>query len=135
MKLMSSSPVTWQKICLRKKKPLKRDVILWQYIHTFWLSIISMHWELVLHKLSEWTICLSKPRCYGDCMLLVKKTNVNSKNKQDPNPSRFFLYTDSNVFNGFHHYSPYIDYFSINCVPQLARRGWWCLIHLCLWQK
>jgi hypothetical protein len=26
-------------------------------------------------------------------------------------------------FNGFHHYSPYIDYFSINCVPQLAKRG------------
>jgi hypothetical protein len=30
------------------------------------------------------SFCLSKPRCYGDCMLLVKKTNVNSKNKQDP---------------------------------------------------
>jgi hypothetical protein len=40
---------------------------------------------------SEWTICLSKPRCYGDCMLLVKKPNVNSKNKQDPNLSRYFL--------------------------------------------
>jgi hypothetical protein len=26
-------------------------------------------------------------------------------------------------FNGFHHYSHYIDYFSINCVPQLARKG------------
>jgi hypothetical protein len=26
-------------------------------------------------------------------------------------------------FNGFHHYSPYIDYFSINCVPQLAKKG------------
>ena len=29
---------------------------------------------------------------YGDCMSLVKKTNVNSKNKQDPNPSRYSLY-------------------------------------------
>jgi hypothetical protein len=27
------------------------------------------------------------------------------------------------LFNGFHHYSPYIDYFSINCVPQLAKKG------------
>ena len=26
-------------------------------------------------------------------------------------------------FNGFHQYSHYIDYFSINCVPQLAKRG------------
>ena len=26
-------------------------------------------------------------------------------------------------FNGFHHYSPYIDYSSINCVPQLAKKG------------
>jgi hypothetical protein len=56
-------------------------------------------------------------------MLLVKKTNVNSKNKQDPNSSRYFLYKDSNIFfNGFHHYSHYIDYFSINCVPQLANK-------------
>jgi hypothetical protein len=31
-------------------------------------------------------------------MSLVKKTNVNSKNKQDPNPSRYILYKDSNVF-------------------------------------
>jgi hypothetical protein len=30
-------------------------------------------------------------------MLLVKKTNVNSKSKQDPNPSRYFLYKDSNL--------------------------------------
>jgi hypothetical protein len=59
---------------------------------TLWKgNIISMHWEFALHKLSEWTICLSKPRCYGDCMLLVKKPDVNSKNKQDPNPSRYFL--------------------------------------------
>jgi hypothetical protein len=32
-------------------------------------------------------------------------------------------------FNGFHHYSSYIDYFSINCVPQLAKKGGggvWC---------
>jgi hypothetical protein len=35
---------------------------------------------------------------YGDCMSLVKKTNVNSKNKQDPNPSRYILYKDSKVF-------------------------------------
>ena len=76
-----------------------------------------------LSELSEWTIYPSKPRCYGDCMLLVKKTNVNSKNKQDPNPSRYFLQKDSNVFNGFHHYSQYIDYFSINCVPQLQGKG------------
>jgi hypothetical protein len=26
-------------------------------------------------------------------------------------------------FNGFHHYSHYIDYFSINCVPQLQGKG------------
>jgi hypothetical protein len=26
-------------------------------------------------------------------------------------------------FNGFLHYSPYIDYSSINCVPQLAKKG------------
>jgi len=26
-------------------------------------------------------------------------------------------------FNGFHHYSHYIDYFSMNCVPQLAKKG------------
>jgi hypothetical protein len=39
----------------------------------------------------EWKICLSEPRCYGDCLSLVKKTNVNSKNKQDPNPSRYIL--------------------------------------------
>ena len=57
-------------------------------------------------------------------MSFAKKTNVNSKNKQDPNPSRYFLYKDSNVFlNGFHHYSHYIAYFSINCVPQLAKKG------------
>ena len=60
---------------------------------------------------------------YGDCMLLVKKANVNLKNKQDPNPSTYFLYKDSNVFNGFHLYSQYIDYFSIYCVPQLAKKG------------
>ena len=56
-------------------------------------------------------------------MSLVKKANVNSKNKQDPNSSRYILYTDSNVFNGFHHYSHYIDYFSINYVSQLANGG------------
>ena len=26
-------------------------------------------------------------------------------------------------FNGFLHYSTYIDYFSINCVPKLAKKG------------
>ena len=57
-------------------------------------------------------------------MLLVKKTNVNSlKINRTPNLSRYFLYKDSNVFNGFLHYSPYIDYSSINCVPQLAKKG------------
>ena len=38
---------------------------------------------------------------YGDCMSLVKETDVNSKNKQDPNPSRYILYKDSNVFQCF----------------------------------
>ena len=122
MKLKSSSPVTWQKIFWRKTTSEKGCYSL--IIHTyFWLSIISMHWELVLHKLSEWTIYPSKPRCYGDCMLLVKKTNVNSKNKQDPNPSKFFCKKIQTFFNGFHHYSHYIDYFSINCVPQLQGKG------------
>ena len=32
--------------------------------------------------------------CIENCMSLVKKTNVNSKNKQDPNPSRYILYKD-----------------------------------------
>jgi hypothetical protein len=32
-------------------------------------------------------------------------------------------YQHFTFFNGFHHYSPYIDYFSINCVPQLAKKG------------
>jgi hypothetical protein len=31
---------------------------------------------------------------YGDCMSLVKKTNINSKNQEDPNPSRYILYKD-----------------------------------------
>ena len=55
-------------------------------------------------------------------MLLVKKTNENSKNKQDPNPSRYFFYIDSNVFFMVFIISHYIDYFSINCVPQLAKK-------------
>jgi hypothetical protein len=51
------------------------------------------------------------------------KTNVNSKNKQDPNPSKFFCKKIQTFFNGFHHYSHYIDYFFINCVPQLQGKG------------
>jgi hypothetical protein len=35
------------------------------------------------------------PRSYGDYMSLVKETNVNSKNKHDPNPSIYFLYKDA----------------------------------------
>ena len=57
-------------------------------------------------------------------MLLVKKTNVNSKNKQDPPTYQdIFCIKIQTFFNGFHHYSPYIDYFAINCVPQLAKKG------------
>jgi hypothetical protein len=55
---------------------------------------------------------------YGDCMSLVKKTNINSKNHQD-----IFCIKIQTSFNGFHHCSHYIDYFSMNCVPQLAKRG------------
>ena len=56
-------------------------------------------------------------------MSLVKKTNVNSKNKQDPDPSSYFCIKIQTFVNGFHHYSHYINYFSINCVAQLARKG------------
>jgi hypothetical protein len=55
-------------------------------------------------------------------MLLVKKTNVNSKNKQDPTHQDIFCIKIQTFFNGFHHYSHYIDYFSIKCVPQLAKK-------------
>ena len=56
-------------------------------------------------------------------MLLVKKTNVNSKNKQDPPTYQdIFCIKIQTFFNGFHHYSHYIDYFSIKCVPQLAKK-------------
>jgi hypothetical protein len=59
-------------------------------------------------------------------MLLVKKTNVNSKNKQDPPTYQdIFCIKIQTFFNGFHHYSHYIDYFSINCVPQLVKKGGW----------
>ena len=60
-------------------------------IHTYFLV-----WRLLV-CIDNWsyTSCqygqfaFPRPRCYGDCMLLVKKTNVNSKNKQDPQ-SRYF---------------------------------------------
>ena len=61
-------------------------------IYTYFLVVDYKYvLRMILHKLSEWTICLSKLRCYGDCMLLVKKTDVNSKNKQDPQPIKIFF--------------------------------------------
>ena len=54
---------------------------------------------------------------------VIWRLYVNSKNKQYPNPSRYILYKDSNVFNGFHHYSHYIEYFSMNCALQPAKSG------------
>jgi hypothetical protein len=45
------------------------------------------------------------------------------KNKQDPTYPTNCCFKIQTFFNGFHHYSPYIDYFSINCIPQLAKKG------------
>jgi hypothetical protein len=47
---------------------------------------------------------------------------MHTNNRQ---PKSMYVLSENNIpfFNGFHHYSPYIDYSSINCVPQLAKKG------------
>jgi hypothetical protein len=57
------------------------------------------------------------------------------KINRTPTHQDIFCITIQAFFDGFHHYSQYIDYFSMNCVSQLAKTGWWCLIHQCMWQK
>ena len=124
MKFKSSSPVPWQKIFFRKEYLWKGMLFSDNTFILFGcrLLVCIENWSYTSCQNGQFAFP-SQGVIYGDCMLLVKKANVNLKNKQDPNPSTYFLYKDSNVFNGFHLYSQYIDYFSIYCVPQLAKKG------------
>jgi hypothetical protein len=45
------------------------------------------------------------------------------KINRTPTHQDIFYIKIQTMFNGFHHYSQYIDYFSMNCVPQLAKTG------------
>jgi hypothetical protein len=51
--------------------------------------------------------------------LCLPQAQVN----QSPPHQDIFCIKIQTFFNGFLHYSPYIDYSSINCVPQLAKKG------------
>jgi hypothetical protein len=96
MELKSSSPVPWQKIREKTSENGCYSLI----IHAYFLVVNYWHVLRIgpTQVLRMDNLPFQAKVLYGDCMSLVKKTNVNSKNKQDPNPKRYILYKDLIVF-------------------------------------